>query len=192
MKMIAAVCLAAVLAAGMGACTETPKGNAPAANGSAPTPPVAVSPAKAEVAWTYGEALKMDDKDSITAATVLADPAAYAKKDVRVKGKVAAVCEKKGCWFTVTGGGKTEQVILLKFQDPPEGRLVPMEAIGHDAVIEGTLVVGKISEAFARDLASDQGKSDEEIQKIKGPQPVVTLKNPAVKIIGIAPAKAAT
>jgi len=60
-----------------------------------------------------------------------------------------------------------------------------MEAVGHQAIVEGTLEVTEISEAQARHFAEDAGKSPDQIARIVGPQKQIRFKSPAAKVIGI-------
>jgi len=154
-------------------------------------------PAKQPMA-VYGGEQKMADQKAVPISTVLANPAAYKDKYVRLTGTVTSVCAKKGCWLRVAPDKTTASAgaaaapttqpmkdIFIKFQDPPAGRLIPMEASGKTAVVEGTLKVGRMPEAAARHFAEDGGASEAEISKIVGPQPQLVLTGPVVAIEGI-------
>ena len=132
----------------------------------------------------YGPVFKLADKDAVAVTKVLSDEKAYDGKFVRLTGRVAEVCEKKGCWLTF-GDTKNEQTVFVKFTDPSEGKLVPVRAVGHDITAEGTFKVGQISEAFARELVLDAGGSHEDAMKITGSQKKLILLTPAVTIAGI-------
>jgi hypothetical protein len=129
----------------------------------------------------YGEPMKLADADTIGVASVLAEPDQYAGKYVRVSGVVDSVCESKGCWMRI-GDGRMDDTLFIKFTCPVEGRLIPLEAVGHNAVVEGELKVEDQSEAEARHYAEDAGKSADEIAKIVGPQKIIRLASPAAKI----------
>src|SRR5262245_39093358 len=49
----------------------------------------------------FGADPKLSDAEAVPVATVLAAPADYNGKYVRVTGVVRSVCEKKGCWMRV-------------------------------------------------------------------------------------------
>ena len=72
--------------------------------------------------------------------------------------------------------------VFVKFTCPVEGRLIPMEAEGRTALVEGTLEVKVISEEEARHYRQDAGASPEEIAKIVGPQTEIKLNSPAAMI----------
>lgn len=144
------------------------------------------SAAKKQLSAHFGAPLTLADTEVIPADKILPNSAAYSEKTLRLQGKVGAVCQKKGCWLTVTDGQSTD-VVFIKFKDPGEGRLIPLEAVGHDVIVEGIFVVGQVSEKFIKHIRACQGASDEELDAIVGPQRIVTFKNPGVEILGLAP-----
>jgi len=132
--------------------------------------------------WTaFGEKMKLTGGKAICADEILADPTKYAGKVVRVCGQVDEVCSRKGCWIRLTGPAGGEK-LFVKFTCPVEGRLVPMEAAGRLAIVEGILQVDEISEETARHYAEEGKASPEEIAKIVGPQKQIQLNSPAAKI----------
>lgn len=133
----------------------------------------------------FGAPFKLADQEIVPAEKVLADAATYSGKSLKIQGKVGAVCDEKGCWLTVTDS-KSKDTIFIKFPDPKEGRLIPTEAVGHEVIVEGTFVVGKVSEKFAKHIKAEQGASEAELEKIVGPQPIMTFKTPGVEILGLA------
>jgi hypothetical protein len=134
----------------------------------------------------FGADQKLTDADTIPVQKVLAAPDDYAGKYVRLTGIVSAVCPTKGCRLRVApepGAGQGN--VFVKFVDPPEGRLIPMEAVGHDVTVEGVLKNGTISEAQAKHLKLDAGATQEEVDKITGPQKQMMIARPAVVIEGV-------
>ena len=148
------------------------------ATGKAPTPQVVAA------GIHYGPEFKVAEKDTVSVDTLLADPAAYNGKVVRISGKVTEVCAVKGCWLTF-GNTKSAETVFVKFVDPPAGRLVPVKAQGHEIIAEGTFKIGQVSESFARHLVIDAGGSKEEAEKIVGVQKKLMLMTPAVTINGL-------
>ncbi len=135
--------------------------------------------------WThFGERMKFTGRDPVCTAAVLADKDKYAGKHVRVRGKVHSVCAHRGCWLRL-GCPSTDETIFVKFTCPVEGRLIPMEAVGHRAIVEGTLELTQISEEEARHYKEDAGASPEETAKIVGPQKQIRMTSPAAKIEGL-------
>ena len=145
---------------------------------------------KAAPVAVFGGEQKLTDADTVPVSKVIDTPADYKNKYVRMTGKVSSVCEKKGCWLRVvpdqTAAGEAPKGdVFIKFKDPPAGRLVPLEAVGHKVTVEGTLKQGMMSEAQARHFKEDAGAPKEEIEKIVGPQPQLVLTTPVVAIEGV-------
>ena len=131
---------------------------------------------------SFGEtAPGQQDAPVISAEQLLSNPSAYDGKYLRVTGTVAKVCAKKGCWLAMGN----DPGLMVRFTCPISGRLIPVEAIGKEAVVEGTVKVVEESEAEARHLKEDAGAPAEEIAKIVGPQKRVTIAAPAAKVFGI-------
>jgi hypothetical protein len=122
----------------------------------------------------YGEPLTLDESQTVAVEKVLAEPASYDGKTMRLAGKIHDVCARKGCWITMTDGSET---LRIKFNCPIKGRLVPLEAKGHPAVVEGAVKLGEISEEVARHYKEDAGAPAEEIEKIKGPQKALQMQS---------------
>ena len=72
---------------------------------------------------------------AVPVAQVLADPAAYVDKTVRVSGDVTDVCQKAGCWMVIAEG---DQSIRVTMKDHGFG--VYADGAGGDCEVEGTLV----------------------------------------------------
>jgi len=132
----------------------------------------------------YGDPLKLNPLSTVSAAKVLASPSQYDGQFLRVSGRVDSVCAARGCWMRLVGAGPAD-TIFVKFTCPVEGRLIPMEAVGHDAIVEGTVKVAEIPESEARHYQEDAGASPAEVAKIVGPQKQVSLQSPAARIMGL-------
>lgn len=136
----------------------------------------------------FGEAMKTDEVSMTSTAEVFEQPTSYDGKYLRLRGEVVSVCAKKGCWLRlVPVGGESADSLFVKFTCPVRGRLIPMAAVGHEAIVEGTLEVSKITEAEARHYAEDAGKSAAEIAKIVGDRDQLRMKSPAAQIVGLEP-----
>ena len=131
--------------------------------------------------------MKLSDKDTICTGKVLADPDEYDGQFIRVTGRAASVCAKRGCALSL-GCATGEETIFVKFTCPVEGRLIPMEAVGKQALVEGTLHVTEISQEEARHYKEDAGASPDEIAKIVGPQKTVKMTSRSARIAGLEPA----
>jgi len=77
------------------------------------------------------------------------------------------------------------ETVFVKFTCPVDGRLIPMAAVGHQALVEGVLTVEEITEGEARHYQEDAGASTAEIAKIVGPQKQLSIMAPAARIKGL-------
>lgn len=132
----------------------------------------------------YGEPMKMPEAKTVCIEDVLDHPKAYDGKMIRMCGRVESVCAVRGCWLKLTGKSQRDTV-FVKFTCPVKGRLIPMEAVGHPAVVEGTLTATEISQEEARHYAEDAGRSPAEIARIVGPQQQLRMKSPVAMIQGL-------
>lgn len=130
---------------------------------------------------SYGEPMKLASSETTPIKSVFADPAKYDGKIVRIGGLVESVCARRGCWMRLTDDQSSE-TLFVKFTCPVQGRLIPMDAVGKRAVVEGTLEVATQSEAEARHYKEDAGASPDEIKKIVGPQKVLRMRSPAAMV----------
>ena len=136
----------------------------------------------------FGEPLRLSPQNTVAASHVFAEKAEYDGKFVRVKGTVDSVCVPKGCWLRLGDSAKrtgSDETLFVKFTCPIEGRLIPMEAVGQPAIVEGTLELVEISEEEARHYKEDAGAPPEEIAKIVGPQQTIRMKSAGAVVLGI-------
>lgn len=147
-----------------------------------PSTPVANVATDAGPAAAFGEPIKSGVGEPVTVQQLLGNLSAYEGKPVLVRGNVDEVCARKGCWMTMTDG---KEKLFVKFTCPIDGRLIPMDAVGKQAMAQGELRVKEISEADARHMAEEGGKTPEEVAKIVGPQKQVTLQSPGAVVYGV-------
>jgi hypothetical protein len=93
----------------------------------------------------------------VSVADCVAKADELAGKEVKVAGRVAKVCAKKGCWWSVENPQDPNQRIRVTHKD--YGFFVPADAKGKDAIAYGTLEVKKMSEAEAVHMAQDEGQT---------------------------------
>lgn len=101
---------------------------------------------------------------------LMASPDAHAGKVVQVKGKVTEVCQMAGCWMALSDPS-TGKSIRIKVND---GDLVfPQEAVGHQAIAEGTLTKTELTREQALARAKHEAAERKQAfhpERIKGPQ----------------------
>jgi hypothetical protein len=113
------------------------------------------------------------------ALTPLADlfktPDAFQGKTVRTEGKVAAVCQEKGCWMTMGDGEKTMRIRFEGYSF-----FVPKNCAGMTATVEGVFKVQTIPEATAKHYAEETPGGDP--GKIKGDQKEISFTATGVEL----------
>jgi hypothetical protein len=132
---------------------------------------------------SYGEPISAE-LPVADVADVLAEPAAFAGRDVQLRGTISEVCAKKGCWLRIADPSGGEETVFVKFTCPIEAdaRLIPENAAGKPVVVQGQVVVEEMSQEQARHYAEDAGKSAEEVAAIVGPQKTIRVESPAAKV----------
>ncbi len=133
----------------------------------------ACNPAKEEKAMSlskpnkvggYGKVFKTSG--AVNVSEIPAKMASAKELELSIRGKVAAVCQKKGCWMeTDLGNG---QSMRIRFKD--YAFFVPMNCAGKEFIAQGKASWYETSVASLRHYAEDAGKSKEEIEAITQPQ----------------------
>ncbi len=88
--------------------------------------------------------------------------------NIKVSGKVDAVCQKKGCWMTIVSDEEGKEEMFVKFKD--YGFFMPLDLAGSEVVMRGNAYREVTSVDELRHYAEDEGKSPEEIEKITEPE----------------------
>ncbi len=97
----------------------------------------------------------------------------------KVKGKVTAVCQKKGCWMKLQRpDGKP---IRVTFKD--YGFFVPKDLAGNKVAMKGKAYTDTITVKQRRHFARDEGKSEETVKNITEPKTRLAFKAVGVKIL---------
>lgn len=112
----------------------------------------------ASAAATFGAAV--DKTKLVAVADILAKPQSYLQQQVTVKGTVAAVCQKKGCWMQFAAVAN-QPTFRVKVKD---GDMVfPVSAKGKTAYASGKLVPIEMDLESSRDYlahkAEEQGEA---------------------------------
>ncbi len=118
---------------------------------------------------------------AISAQAVLADPARYDGKDIKVSGRVNAACQNRGCWMTLGNGEPGQPTMRVSFKD--YGFFVPKDCVGKTALVEGRFKVTTMSVAEAQHYADDAAKVGESPQKVTAPQRSLSLVATGVELL---------
>ncbi len=93
-----------------------------------------VLPSGAVAGTSYGAGVSLEQASPIS--DVIARPAVYSGKTVKVKGLVVGVCTARGCWLDLAGE-KPYQKIRVKVED---GAIVfPASSRGREATVQGVV-----------------------------------------------------
>ena len=103
-----------------------------------------------EEARTFGE-LRQPGGPVTALAEIAANATRYEGQQVRTEGEIQRVCQKKGCWLELADAAGTRAFV------PMAGHAfaVPMDSVGNDAVVEGTVRRRERSDAEREHLKSD-------------------------------------
>ncbi len=84
--------------------------------------------------------------------------------NVKVKGSIDAVCQRKGCWMDVGAGAENADNFSVRFKD--YGFFVPKDAMGKETIFEGVAFLDTISVEELKHYAEDAGLSQDSIDLI--------------------------
>lgn len=100
--------------------------------------------------------------------------------DMKIKGKVVEVCQKKGCWMTLQMPDGREP-IRVTFKD--YAFFMPADLVGKEVALDGIAKKQIISVETLRHYAEDAHKSEAEIAKIKEPKKELAFEAKGVVIL---------
>ena len=126
------------------------------------------------------EEMKLGADITLTETTkisdILADPDSYINQTVLVEGEILNVCPSMGCWMELKSDDG-EGMIKVKVKD---GEIVfPVDAIGENAVVEGTVYKIELSKedaiSYYEHIAEETGE-DFDASTITGPMTIYQIK----------------
>lgn len=137
--------------------------------------------AKEDPTGSYGAVLELDE--TVSLAALLADPAAYKGKKVRVVGDVAESCPMRGCWIDVADGADK-----IRFKVKDGDMVFPMSSKGHRATVEGIVEKIELSQEKAVDylahLAEEKGEAFDS-SSVTGPLTIWRLNGIGAEIASL-------
>lgn len=114
----------------------------------------------------FGETIT--DADASEVSTILTLLQTIDTVKTKVYGTVTSVCQKKGCWMTLSDGTEGSEELFVRFKD--YGFFVPMDIEGRSLVMDGVAYKEVTTVEELRHYAEDAGKSAEEIAEITEPE----------------------
>ncbi|MCB0379323.1 MAG: DUF4920 domain-containing protein [Bdellovibrionales bacterium] len=97
---------------------------------------------------------------------------------IAITGQVEKVCQSSGCWMVIKDGDKQVRTMFKDY-----GFTVPKNILGKKVRLQGIMDKKEVSASTIRHLMKDEGKSKEEIDKVKAPQMQFEFTADAVEII---------
>ena len=121
-----------------------------------------------------GAEITLTEKTNIS--DILADPDSYLDQTVLVEGEILDVCPMMGCWMELKSDDE-EGMIKVKVKD---GDIVfPVDAIGDNAVVEGTVYKIDLTQEEAVDYfehKAEETGEDFDPSIITGPMTIYQIK----------------
>lgn len=105
-----------------------------------------------------GAALGKSKKVSL--AKVLADPAKYAGKTVRVEGVIVRSCKMEGCWMELAPN-ENAKAVRVKMKD--HGFFIPLNSAGAMAKAEGVFTIKTLTKEQVDHMIKEDGAKFEKI-----------------------------
>lgn len=112
----------------------------------------------------YGDTITADG--AIPASELIAKVGSAQSMNLKVEGKIESCCQKKGCWTEVFVNDS--ETVHVTFKD--YAFFLPKDAGGRTIIMEGVAMYDTTNVEMLKHLASDAGKSQEEIDKITEPE----------------------
>ncbi len=89
----------------------------------------------------------------------------YSGEQILIRAKVDQVCKSKGCWMIL----KSQELPSIRVTFENYSFFVPFNLKGKEVLVEGKLILKKMSVNEAKHYLEDAGKPQIEIDKIKTP-----------------------
>jgi hypothetical protein len=98
--------------------------------------------------------------------------------EIKVKGKVVAVCKVMGCWLKMqTSGG----AVMIKMKD--ESFFVPLAVNGKTIIAKGIATIKETSVKTLRHYAEDAGSTKKQIAAIREPKKEITMEATGILVL---------
>ena len=124
----------------------------------------------------YGkDAIK--NENVIAISDVVANPEKYKGQEVTLKGTVADVCQKAGCWMVLTDG-KNDIRIFTNHEF-----FLPINSYDKNVILTGKFDIANVSEEDAKHYATESDRARVKPEDIKGPQKWMTVDAAGIKIL---------
>lgn len=123
---------------------------------------------------SFGGELSLDRDGAVDLKRALTDTALHGRP-ILLRGSVADVCSRKGCWMIL---GEGEEQMRVTFKD--YSFFLPTDSHGHIVLIEGIVSAVELSEEDALHYAEESTTGMNSSQEISGPRQVISMEAVAV------------
>lgn len=132
---------------------------------------------------TYGESIAptaTEDTAVVRIGELMADPASFVDRKVRVEGLVDDVCPMKGCWIDILEAETpADRAKTVRFKVEDDVIVFPAEAKGRSVIAEGVLRAREMDEDSARawfaHLAEEKGEAFDP-ESVTGPMTIYQIE----------------
>ncbi|MGB4400000.1 MAG: DUF4920 domain-containing protein [Daejeonella sp.] len=125
----------------------------------------------------YGDSVLNDNYIEVVAVTTAMK--GENKRDMKVRGTVAEVCQEKGCWMTMKMANGEDMRITFKDYK----FFVAKDLAGKEVIIDGYAYVDTTSVEQLQHYAKDGGKSEAEIAAIVSPKAEISFEAKGVAVV---------
>lgn len=119
---------------------------------------------------SFGE--EITEEGAVTTENFLEQMGDKVSMDVKIKGNINAVCQKKGCWMNIDLGNGEEMKIRFKDYE----FFVPKDAAGKTAIFEGFAYRDTLTVEMLQHYAEDAGEPEDSINAITEPEIVLSFE----------------
>jgi hypothetical protein len=128
----------------------------------------------AEAPRVYGQ-LHQPGASLVSLQQIAAEPTRYEGREVQTEGEVRRVCQKRGCWIELADASGARVFV------PMAGHAftVPMDSVGEQALVEGTVYRRERSEAERQHLKTDGAGDNIPTVSIEANAVVIRSRGPA-------------
>ncbi|MBT8379130.1 MAG: DUF4920 domain-containing protein [Ignavibacteria bacterium] len=133
-----------------------------------------------------GNELTLTEKTKIS--DIISDPESYIDQVVLVEGEVLEVCPQMGCWMELKSDSQNEDAVeveKIKVKVKDGDIIFPMEAVGHNALVEGKVYKIELTQeeavGYYEHIAEESGK-DFDPASVTGPVTLYQIKGLGAEI----------
>jgi hypothetical protein len=134
---------------------------------------------KADVVTVAVFGKQIDTTNAMSVADFVTSMSGKSEGSCIIKGKIADVCQKEGCWLNLENENGSK--LFVKMKD--HAFLLPKDIAGKTIYVQGTAQVDTTSVEMLQHYAEDAGKSQAEIDAITEPEVELSVEAAGVVLL---------